>query len=254
MSYEVDGWVPSPRHLLRVACIGDATADWEPGSVLEVGAGTGDITGRFVDRGFDVVAHDMGEESRRILRTRFNDQVRVVDRLSELAPASFRNLFAFEVLEHIQDDVGELKTWVSYLEPGGRVLVSVPAHQQKFGDADRAVGHVRRYESQALRALLADAGLEDIEVRNYGFPLGNMLRWAQTGLRAVTRNRASEPSAEGDRLNRTMSSGVETASPLNRVRRILRPGVMRPFSMLQRIAYSRDWSDGYVATATRPTA
>lgn len=252
MSHDLEGWVPSPRHLLRVACIADVTAAWTPGPVLEVGAGTGDVTARFVERGFDVIAHDLGERSRSILRDRFDGAARVVDHLDEVEPGSVEFLFAFEVLEHVEDDLGVLKTWLSKLRPGGTVLVSVPAHQRKFGDADRAVGHVRRYEREQLIALLTDAGLVSVEVHNYGFPLGNVLRWAQTAMRVVGRRRASEADDDEERIRRTVDSGVQTVEPLNRMRRVLRPGTLRPFAALQRVAYRRDWSDGYVATARLP--
>lgn len=253
MSNELDSWTPSPRHLLRVGCIADVTADWPPGTVLEIGAGTGDVTGRFIDRGFQVTAHDLGAESRSLLRRRFGDGITVIDEACDAPVDVFDYLFAFEVLEHIVDDVDALTSWATHLRPGGRVLISVPAHQRKYGDADLAVGHVRRYERESLTSLLADSGLVDIQLHNYGFPLGNALRWTQTGARVITGNRADAATREEDRMDRTVKSGVVTASPLNRVRRFSTPQVMQPFAAVQRLAYRRDWSDGYVATAVRPT-
>lgn len=253
MNDELESWTPSPRHLLRVGCIADVTADWRPGTVLEIGAGTGDVTGRFIDRGFQVTAHDLGAESRSLLRRRFGDGIVVIDETDQAPADHFDYLFAFEVLEHIVDDVDALASWVSHLRPEGRVLISVPAHQRKYGDADRAVGHVRRYERETLAELLSRSGLVDVELHNYGFPLGNALRWTQTGARVISGNRAEPAAEEADRIARTVSSGVKTASPLNRVRRLSTPQVMQPFAAVQRLAYRRDWSDGYVATAVRPS-
>lgn len=254
MSYELDSWTPSPRHLLRVGCINDVTADWTPGTVFEAGAGTGDVTSRFVDRGFIVTAHDLGAESRALLRSRFGDRITVVDQATDAPLASFEYLFAFEVLEHIVDDLAALTSWLAHLRPGGRALLSVPAHQRKYGDADRAVGHVRRYEREELTSLLSDSGLVDIELYNYGFPTGNALRWTQSGARVLSGNRTDAAQEEEDRVARTVDSGVRTASPLNRARRLSTPRMMQPFAAVQRLAYRRDWSDGYVATAVRPTA
>ncbi|MEZ5280441.1 MAG: class I SAM-dependent methyltransferase [Acidimicrobiales bacterium] len=245
-------WVPSPRHLLRLACIGDVTSDWQPGRLLEVGAGTGHVTETFVERGFDATLNDLGERSRELLRDRFEGRARVVDSLAELERETFSYLMAFEVLEHIEDDRSALSSWLEYLEPGGRLLVSVPAHQAKFGDADRAVGHVRRYEHGELEALFASAGLEQVAISNYGFPLGNVLRHTQTLMNRVTGSRPDDATDEQDRIDRTIESGVATESRLNRMGKILKPGVLKPFSTIQRLAYQRDWSDGYVATATKP--
>lgn len=252
--YQVDAWTPSPRHLLRVGCIADVTHAWSPGSVYEIGAGTGDVTSRFIDRGFVVTAYDLGTESRAVLRSRFGDRIRVIDSPARLGDETFDYVFAFEVLEHIVDDRAALGEWIERLRPGGRLLVSVPAHQHKYSDADRAVGHVRRYERSELEALLTGVGLEQIELANYGFPMGNALRWTQNGLRQITGNRAERPDDEQERIDRTVRSGVQTASPLNKLRRLSSPPAMQPFARLQRIAYRRDWSDGYVVTAVRPTA
>jgi len=248
----IESWVPSPRHLLRVACIEHLTRDWEPGSVLEVGAGTGDVTSGFVDRGFSVTAHDLGQTSRAILRERFGDLLTVVDTLDEVEPVSVQHLFAFEVLEHVEDHLNVLKQWVRHLLPSGRVLISVPAHQRKFSDVDRAVGHVRRYERAELASLMSEAGLVDIEIANYGFPLGNLLRYAQSTARFFSGRHSAEASSEDDRIERTIDSGIQTSAPLNKMRAFLKPTVFRPFGMLQRPAFGRDWSDGYVATARRP--
>ncbi|MCP5034126.1 MAG: class I SAM-dependent methyltransferase [Actinomycetia bacterium] len=246
-------WTPSPRHLLRVGCISDVTANWQPGTVLEVGAGTGDVTNRFVERGFTVTATDLGSQSRQLLRQRFGHEVTVVDDLESMTSA-IDYLFAFEVLEHINDDLGALRSWVAHLRPGGRVLISVPAHQRKFGDPDRAAGHVRRYERHQLMALLDDAGLIEAELSNYGFPLGNAIRLTRTGINSVTRRRVDEPEAETERMARTVDSGVATARTLNRLKRLSTPRLLAPFVAIQSLAYQRDWSDGYVATATRPPA
>ncbi|MEM9135220.1 MAG: class I SAM-dependent methyltransferase [Actinomycetota bacterium] len=250
--FALDAWTPSPRHLLRVGCLADVTADWPPGDVYEVGAGTGDVTSRFVARGFKMTAYDLGEHSRDVLRRRFGPDVTVIDDPEHLGGARFDYLFAFEVLEHIADDRGALLGWLQHLRPGGRVLFSVPAHQRKYSDADRAVGHVRRYERGELEALLTGAGLIDVELHNYGFPLGNALRYTQNAVRTATGNRATTADEEDDRIARGVESGVSTASPLNRLRKLSTPALLRPFATVQRVAYGRDWSDGYVATAVRP--
>jgi SAM-dependent methyltransferase len=104
--------------------------------------------------------------------------LRAVDDLDELGGEGFDYLFAFEVLEHIEHDLDALQEWTERLKPWGRLLVSVPGHQRKYGPEDASVGHVRRHEREDLKELLVDAGNERIEIFNYGFPLGNMTRVA----------------------------------------------------------------------------
>ena len=38
-------------------------------------------------------------------------------------------LLVMDVLEHIQDDAAALSSWLTYVEPGGYVLITVPAFQ-----------------------------------------------------------------------------------------------------------------------------
>jgi SAM-dependent methyltransferase len=119
-----------PTLILRESCIDDATQSWLPGSFLEVGAGTGYMTSKFLNCGFHGACYDLGEESRQRLRgnlAAYRDRMAVVDDLAFLSPASFDYLFAFEVLEHIEDDQAALRDWTRYLKPNGRFLLTVPA-------------------------------------------------------------------------------------------------------------------------------
>ena len=46
------------------------------------------------------------------------------------------------------------------LEPGGRLILLVPAHRSLYGSIDRAIGHYRRYERIELERLLTEVGFE----------------------------------------------------------------------------------------------
>jgi hypothetical protein len=103
----------------------------------------------------------------------------------ELHPgAAFDLVCAFEVLEHIEDDRGALAAWTARIAPGGTLLLSTPAHARRYGPSDEIVGHHRRYDAAQLHDLVAAAGLADIEIRHWGFPLGYGLE--------VVRNRLAQ--------------------------------------------------------------
>lgn len=66
--------------------------------------------------------------------------------------ASFDAILYADVLEHIEDDVGELARAATRLRPGGHLVVLSPAHPFLYSAFDRAVGHHRRYRRRSMRA------------------------------------------------------------------------------------------------------
>ena len=77
-----------------------------------------------------------------------------------LPPAigSFDAVCMFDVLEHIESDVQALAAVRRLLNPGGRLVVSVPAYQWLFGMHDVRLHHFRRYSRRQLDAVLRRAG------------------------------------------------------------------------------------------------
>jgi SAM-dependent methyltransferase len=134
--------------------------------VLDVGAGLGTVTEMLAQGRELVVALEPDPEFVQLLRERFAavDNVRVVDADvtalgGDSLPGDFDSAVCLNVLEHLPDDVGVLRTLRQQVRPGGRLLLLVPAHPFLFGSLDRALGHERRYSERSLRALLEQAGL-----------------------------------------------------------------------------------------------
>jgi SAM-dependent methyltransferase len=73
------------------------------------------------------------------------------------------------VLEHIEDDHAELARACKALRPGGRLLLFVPALRWLFSEADRSVGHFRRYHKKELVKLVEGAGFEVEKARYFDF-------------------------------------------------------------------------------------
>lgn len=217
-----------------------------------MGAGAGYMTRLFLERGFVGACHDLGEDSREMMRQNLadaGDRIRVVDRLAELEPESFDYLFAFEVLEHIEADTEVLREWMRFLKPAGRVLVSVPAHQHKYGKSDQIVGHVRRYEKKALHALLENAGISETRIVNYGFPITEATRRVSNW---IIRNDSSYDGMTAEQ--RSIRSAQAKPKVINRMLAPISDSLFAPFVAVQRWFYGRDWGDGYVARGIKRPA
>ena len=149
-------------------------------SVLEVGAGLGEFAEQFdfLDR---QVLTDVEPYCLESLNHRFQDrpQVEVREWLLPGAPpvqTPVDTVIALNVLEHIPDDVGALRSFAAATVPGGKIVLWVPGYQALYGDFDRRVGHVRRYTPSTLAAAGRAAGLEVESVRPVNL-LGGMAWW-----------------------------------------------------------------------------
>jgi SAM-dependent methyltransferase len=84
--------------------------------------------------------------------------------LADLA-SDFRadTILYVDVLEHIEEDEGEIKLAASHLRPGGHIVVLSPAFRFLYSPFDKTVGHYRRYEkSDAPRLTAEDLALVDV--------------------------------------------------------------------------------------------
>ncbi|MEO8082757.1 MAG: glycosyltransferase [Ardenticatenales bacterium] len=105
-----------------------------------------------------------------------------------LADASVQAAVSGEVLEHVADDAAAAREIARVLVAGGALAVTVPAGAARYGAADRAAGHVRRYEAATLERLLSGAGFAVERLAPWGFPFGRGYdRWVQGPGLAVLR-------------------------------------------------------------------
>lgn len=67
-----------------------------------------------------------------------------------------------DVIEHLDDPGGALAEAARVLGPGGRLVVTVPAHAWLWSSADERLGHVRRYDRASVRRAVEAAGLSPV--------------------------------------------------------------------------------------------
>ncbi|MGH7612588.1 MAG: class I SAM-dependent methyltransferase [Gemmatimonadales bacterium] len=138
---------------------------WLGDRVLEVGSGIGNLSEFLLDRS-RVVLSDTDPGYLERLRQRFAGHAHVAVvalRLptfhAELAREQFDTIICLNVLEHVREDRLSLAALYRLLQPGGRLILLVPALPTIYGTLDRALGHFRRYTPAELRTKYAEAGL-----------------------------------------------------------------------------------------------
>ncbi len=134
--------------------------------VLEIGCGTGNLTGSLAE-GRRVLAVDVHSgylrEARRRLRAVPGVAFKKIDLEKKLsALRSFRpdTVICVNVLEHLSGDHRVLRQCYGLLPPGGRLLLFVPALQCLFGSMDLSYGHFRRYSAGGLTGKMEKAGFQ----------------------------------------------------------------------------------------------
>jgi 2-polyprenyl-3-methyl-5-hydroxy-6-metoxy-1,4-benzoquinol methylase len=156
----------------------------QPGErVLDAGCGEGRFTAALADAGARVVGIDVAEEPLRRARAgRPELDLRVLAPAGpwELQDASFDVVWAGETIEHVADTAGWLSEVRRVLRPGGRLLLSTPAHgpltllwvalsRRAFASRfDPCSDHLRFYSRATLAPLLAQFGFAEIELRGLG--------------------------------------------------------------------------------------
>lgn len=130
-------------------------------SILEVGAGAGAMTVALAPRG-QVTAlepHPGAREHCRVLASGVRVEPGGVDDLADLGPQTYDLVAAFDVIEHLADDVPALRALGERTRASGHLAITVPALDLLWGPHDEINGHYRRYTRRSLTDCIRAAGL-----------------------------------------------------------------------------------------------
>jgi SAM-dependent methyltransferase len=128
--------------------------------IMNIGCGTGGTIDMLESFG-EVDNVDISDEAIKFMKERGYTRITKVDDIElPFRSKSYDLVGAFDVLEHIEDQVGALKEWKRILKDDGAVVITVPAYQWLWTDHDVSLHHKRRYTTQRLAEAAAEAGLK----------------------------------------------------------------------------------------------
>jgi SAM-dependent methyltransferase len=132
----------------------------EHARILEIGCGTGHNLPMLARFG-TVDAIEIDDAAREIASARLGKPIATapLPQLSGIERGGYDLVAVLDVVEHIDDDVAALKAIADCLRPGGKILITVPAHQWMWSAHDVVNHHHRRYSKTTLGDALARAGL-----------------------------------------------------------------------------------------------
>jgi len=182
------------------------------GTVLEVGAGIGQLTGLLLknDAIGKLVSIEPDARFCARLRQAFPSHTLVQGTILNAPEERWDAILNINVLEHIPDDRLELERYRRLLAPaGGTLCLFVPARPEIYAPIDRDFGHFRRYTRAGLRARLQQAGFEVLKLRYYNIA-GYFAWWLNFRL-LRRRHFSSEAVRIFDRLIFPPVHGIERA-------------------------------------------
>lgn len=153
-----------------------------PERLLDVGSGNGELLAAAAKRwpgtrlsGLELSPAGVEETKRKVAGAR----VRVCDLLVSSEPVADETGWAThavcsEVLEHVDDPVRLLRNARAWMEPGCRLVVTVPGGPMSA--FDRYIGHRRHFSTDDLGKVLIEAGFETQLLAGAGFPFFNLYR------------------------------------------------------------------------------
>ena len=165
----------------------DVIRPWVGRSVLEIGAGIGNLTLHLVPRdryrATDINPDYLDYLANFALGKPYLEIGALhAEATEDFAPLAgrFDTVVCLNVLEHLDEPVRVLENFHRALAPGGRAIVLVPAGPSRFNALDRALGHRLRYTPDRLRQVATDAGFE-VE-RLFDFNRAGVPGWRFNGL------------------------------------------------------------------------
>lgn len=245
----MEKWIPYPRFLIRKNIIKSILKeeDFCGQNAIEIGFGSGEMLIYFFREKLEISGFDESDLANDCAKVRLiqNDcKVELYKSFKKIPKNHFDFLFAFEVLEHIKDDSNALDNWINLLKEDGKILISVPAHQKRFGIMDMSVGHYRRYDKNNLNNFLISKGLQIIHFWNYGYPAINILEKISN---LFLKGRSPTEFLEKE----NMSYKSFEISNSSYIRLISNNIILFPFYILQKIFLKRDLGSGYIIFAQK---
>jgi 2-polyprenyl-3-methyl-5-hydroxy-6-metoxy-1,4-benzoquinol methylase len=202
-----------------------------PGQIFDVGGGNGYVALGIQQAGFQVGLVEPGPNGARNAVKRGVQSVIC----ATLQEANFRSgsipaIGIFDVLEHIEDELGFLRTIHSLLQEQGRIYISVPAYQFLWSEEDAFTKHYRRYTLSSLSRILDQTGFR-CDYRSYIFsflPVPIFLTRTLPGILKIKRAGKLSRYQNEHQPKSSITSGL-LAFLLKQELKVLRSGVRIPF-------------------------
>ena len=145
------------------------------GNFLEVGAGKGGLALQYYKNLDKLTLIEPDKKLFRILKNKFDKKnTKIFNKFIKDINDKFDTIIYFDVIEHIKNDLLEIKNASKKLKKNGHLILNVPAFQFFYSDFDKSVGHYKRYNKKDFYKLSKKCNLR-LEKIHYYDSIGFML-------------------------------------------------------------------------------
>lgn len=154
-------WVSSRNRLFK-SIVYDQMAPTGKTKFLEIGCGTGNFIQQIVENenleitGSEIYLKGLLYAKKNLPNVNFIQFDVTQGEIGE----EFDLIVAFDVIEHIENDVAALSNINKMLHEGGSVIITVPQHMFLWSKLDEIVKHKRRYSRRDLVTKLQENGFD----------------------------------------------------------------------------------------------
>ena len=131
------------------------------GKFIEVGAGKGGLVPFYKNLAKEITLLEPEKKLYKVLKKKYiSKKIKIKNQTIKSINKKFDTIIYYDVLEHIKNDLGEIKNAKKKLSKQGCLIFSVPAYQSFYSSFDKYVGHYRRYNKKNFIKLNKKAGLK----------------------------------------------------------------------------------------------
>ncbi len=131
------------------------------GKFLEVGAGKGGLIPFYKNLIKNITIIEPEKKLFKILKKNYSTKrFSIKNQTINNIKRKYDTIIYYDVLEHIKNDLNEVKLASKRLNKNGYLIFSVPAYQNFYSSFDKSVGHFKRYNKKDFIVLGKGTGLK----------------------------------------------------------------------------------------------
>jgi len=142
--------------------------DFLSGDLAEVGPGRGEFVYYYQKYIRSIKLIEPDKKHFNILKKKHKKKnIKVENNTINKIKGKFQTIIYFDVLEHIKNDLKEVREAKKKLYKNGLLIFSVPAYQIFYNKFDKSIGHFKRYNKDDFRKISLETNLKIEKILYY---------------------------------------------------------------------------------------